>query len=595
MDRREPKLIVCIEPFGTRVIPLRQRRLSVGRGNDQDICLPDRKISSAHALLEPTPEGYRLRDLGSTNGTYINGHLVQGVRPLRVGDELRFGNTLVLYTDEEPEQLDWPGADRMASPATTSDPDLAEVVGPQTVKLSLRDVERDLFASDESEAGLASLQRKLQVLYRLTELTRGSLRGPTELLGEALDLVLEVTDGDRGAFFLRAEGSGELEGVALRARRGKAQAAGISQSILAQALQGGQAILTRDAMRDHRFNANQSVVTNNIRSAVAVPLVVGDEALGALHLDKRSARRPFGQEDLQLAVIVGQQVAAAVANARLFEQISRANQELQAARDEILRWNQELEHKVAQRTEEVQAQAREIAELIRQKDQLLGMVAHDLRTPIAAMLGFAEVAIAGLEAGIEPARTREDLDVIRTTAQEMSDLLNDLLDVSRIEAGKVSIDPHDVDIVAQVGGGRRRYEVWAQGKGIGLHLFLPERPLRVRADPKRVQQVLNNLVSNAIKFSARGGTISVTVRRAGERAVIAVADTGQGIDPSEQDRIFVSYEQASARATAGEHGSGLGLAIAKKLVEAHGGEIWVESEKGVGSRFSFSLPLSPEE
>ncbi len=612
MDGREPKLVVCLESFGKRVIPLRQRRMSVGRGNDQDICLPDRKISSAHALLEPTPEGYRLRDLGSTNGTYVNGHLVEGVQQLRSGDEVRFGNTRVLYTWDDADAIDWPGDwpgeqgpdDRATGAgsdlAATSDPDIVREIAPQTVKFSVRDVERDLFASDESEVGLAGLQRKLQVLYRLTALTRGTAHGSDRLLEEALTLLLEVSGADRGAFFLQradqqSPDGADLEGVAIRSRRGRAQAKGISKSILKQAVQSGEAILTRDAMQDQRFNANQSIFTNNIRSALAVPLLVGDETLGVLHLDKRSVRRPFDQEDLQLAVIVGQQVAAAVANARLFEQISRANEELQEARDEILRWNQELEHKVAERTAEVQAQAQEIAELNRQKDQLLGMVAHDLRTPIAAMLGFAEVALAGLDAGIDPDSTREDLGVIRTTAQEMSDLLNDLLDVSRLEAGKVSIDPRPMDLAAMIEAGRRRYEVWAQGKAIGLHMFLPEGALRVQADPKRVQQVLNNLISNAIKFSSKGGTITLALRRSKERAVVSVADTGQGIDPQDLDRIFVSYEQASARATAGEHGSGLGLAIAKKLIEAHGGEIWVESDKGVGSRFSFSLPLAEEE
>jgi len=112
----EFKLIVCIEPFGNRVIPLRGRRLSVGRGNDQDICIPDRKISSAHALLEPIEGGYRLRDLGSTNGTYVNNNLVNGMAQLRGGDEIRFGNTRVLFTDLDPDQIEWPEPDEGTAP-----------------------------------------------------------------------------------------------------------------------------------------------------------------------------------------------------------------------------------------------------------------------------------------------------------------------------------------------------------------------------------------------------------------------------------------------------------------------------------------------
>jgi signal transduction histidine kinase len=271
--------------------------------------------------------------------------------------------------------------------------------------------------------------------------------------------------------------------------------------------------------------------------------------------------------------------------------VSLANRELEAARDEILRWNQDLERKVAERTSEVQAQAGQIEELMRQKDQLLGMVAHDLRTPLAGLLGFAEVAIAGLDAGLEAEKTKEDLEVIRTTALEMSELLNDLLDVSRLEAGKLHIEPREVDLLELIRQGAKRYEVMAGQKDIGYQEFLPDGQLTVRADPKRVNQILGNLISNAIKFSNPGGRITLTVRTEGAKVLVSVADTGQGISPSDVDRIFGQYEQAEAQATAGEHGSGLGLSIAKKLIELHGGEIWVDSKPGMGARFTFTLPL----
>jgi signal transduction histidine kinase len=353
--------------------------------------------------------------------------------------------------------------------------------------------------------------------------------------------------------------------------------------MLQQVFESGEAILSRDVHHDQRFDANHSIFRTNIRSALAVPLRGQDSTLGVLHLDKRDSRRPFDEEDLHLAVIVAQQVAATLHNARLFEEVSRANRELESARDEILRWNQDLEKKVADRT-------REVAELNRHKDQLLGMVAHDLRTPLAGLLGFAEVAIVGIDGGIEPAKTREDLDIIRTTALEMSELLNDLLDVARIESGKLSVDPRDIDLAALIRAAAPRYARWAEHKQIQFDLHVPAGVQPVCADPKRIQQVLNNLVSNAIKFSNPGALISLGVRREAELVLVSVADTGQGIESVELDKIFASYEQASARATAGEDGSGLGLSIAKKLIEHHGGKIWVESRPGVGSKFTFSLP-----
>ena len=596
--RSDLKLIVATADLGNRVIPLRDRSLRVGRGTDQDICIPDRKISSAHALLEPAPGGYRLRDLGSTNGTYLNNELVEGTISIAPGDELRFGNTRVLFTDRDPRELDWPGSESGALLAPSdSGSDFAEIPAAgrerellgNTVKFRVGDIERDLFESEEGHGSIAALQRRLQVLYRMSVLTRTLANNLGPLLDKALELVLDVSGANRGAFFLVEQG--RLQPVAVRGRRGPLEAKGISRTLLRQVLHTGEAFLSEDAQRDARFEAGQSIYKHDVRSALAVPLRSQDEVLGVLHLDKRSSKRPFGGEDLQLAVIVAQQAAATIANARLFDAIRRANRELEVARDEIVAWNQELEHKVEQRTEEVQAQAAQIAELSQQKDQLLGMVAHDLRTPLAGMLGFAEVAIAGIEAGMDSEATLEDLAVIKSTAQEMSELLNDLLDVSRLEAGKIRIEPRPVDLAELAREGERRYAMWARAKQIAFRARVPAEALVVIADPKRVRQVLNNLISNAIKYSSQG-TITLSLERKGKQVEVAVQDTGQGIAPDEIDKVFAKYEQTRTLATAGEHGAGLGLSIAKRLVEEHGGQIWVESQQGVGSRFTFSLPLA---
>ena len=156
-------LIICIEPFGNRMIPLRGRRLSLGRGTDQDLCIPDRKISSAHALLEPTEDGYRLRDLGSTNGTYLNGELVNGLVELSVGDEVRFGNTLALLTDKDISEIgDWPRGSEQLGAGQEHTPD----VGLKTVRFKLPDVEKHFLSSDEGALGAVRLQRKLFVTCR---------------------------------------------------------------------------------------------------------------------------------------------------------------------------------------------------------------------------------------------------------------------------------------------------------------------------------------------------------------------------------------------------------------------------------------------
>ena len=609
----EPKLIVRLRPFGERVYLLGGRPFTVGRGSNQDLRITDRKISNAHALLEPLEGGgFRIRDLGSTNGTYVNGQLVDGVRVLQPEDEILFGDTLVLYTGRDPAEVEWkepaPTEPALLEEEEEVDTSREEELGLRTVKFRVEDLERDLLgAPPDAPAGL---QRRLQVLYRMSHVTKG-VRPVKLILDEALALVTEVLEADQGAIHLvRPDGLiEEASALVRRAQPSTAPSPGggstalvrppwspASRGIVQQVLKSGEAILSRDARLDRRLSAHQSIHAHNIRSALAVPLVGPEGILGVLQLDKRgeARRSSFGEEDLQLATVIAQQAAAAVASGRLFEAMTHANRELEAARDQILRWNQELERKVEERTREVQAQAGQIAALNREKDALMGMVAHDLRTPLSGLLGFAEIALQGLSGGEDPATLREDLEVIRTTAIEMNELLSDLLDVSRIEAGKLPIQLQEVDLGGLIKDGKRRYELWAGAKRIGFRLVVPERLPRVRIDPRRIQQVLNNLVSNAVKFTNPGGTVTLAVQHPRPDAVeVSVLDTGQGIDPSEQDRLFGRFEQVSAQPTAGEKGSGLGLSIAKRLVELHGGRIWVESRPGVGSRFSFSLPALP--
>jgi signal transduction histidine kinase len=361
--------------------------------------------------------------------------------------------------------------------------------------------------------------------------------------------------------------------------------------MIREAIEAGEAVITRDAQQDDRFQANQSIYLYGIRSAITVPLTSRDKTLGVVHLDKRDSRRPFDEEDLHVLVIVCTQGASALANAELIEEITTANKNLAAAKGEIERWNRDLEKKVEERTLEIQRQSEKIAELAKQKDELLGMVAHDLRTPLTGLLGFSEIAIQGIHTKAPIERVKEDLEVIRATAVEMNDLLSDLLDVSKIEAGKLSIAPFPTDIREIVEDQHRRYVLWADSKKIEFRVQLAPTLPKIPLDARRIQQVLNNLVSNAIKFSQTGDAVTLAIQRTTECVEVSVSDTGQGIAPEDLARLFNRFEQGSSKATKGERGSGLGLSIAKKIVELHGGQIWVDSKKGVGSRFTFTLPV----
>lgn len=604
----EPKLLVRLKFGGEQAVALRGQPIAIGRGSGQDVRLTDRKISSAHALLEPHGAGYRIRDLGSTNGTYVNGQLVHGVRGLELEDVIQFGDTQVLYTVRQPGTVQWPAPALSSDEALLREFDDLEDPGLRTLKFTLTDLEQEFVQPDE---GADQLRQRLEALFRVTTVLKSASSIP-QLLESTLELVFSASKADRGVILLRSERpDGPLRPIASRERskRGSREprpASGsgsgttmmraidlqrFSRGLLDEALHSGEAVLSRDTRADGRFASNFSIHANGITSAVAVPLPGPERTLGVLYLDKRGFEAPpFKQEDLQLAAIVAQQAGAAVGGLTMLEALRHANAELETARDEILRWNQELERKVQERTSEVQAQAGKIAELNHEKDALMGMVAHDLRTPLSGLLGFAEIALEGLDSGEDPSTLREDLDVIKSTAMEMNELLSDLLDVSRMEAGKVQFSPETVDLIAFLSESERRYELLASRKQITFRLALPESLPPVRLDPLRIRQVLNNLVSNACKFTNPGGMVTLQARVTPAAFEVSVTDTGQGIAADELDRVFQRYEQTSAQATAGEKGSGLGLAIAKRLVEMHGGKIWVESKPGVGTRFTFALP-----
>jgi signal transduction histidine kinase len=407
-----------------------------------------------------------------------------------------------------------------------------------------------------------------------------------------VDLILEVIACDR-AFVILAK-DGKLVPKVIRKKAGVKDHKGLSVSatIMNQVLKEGIAIITQDAQDDERFSGGDSIVFYQIRSALSVPLKVKDAVLGLVHLDKLSASQPFQEEDLQLLALICNQAASNLANAQLFEELRVTNAELRLAKEEILRWNLELEQKVEERTREIAAKSEEILRLNEQKDELMGMVAHDLRTPITSILGFSDVILQHIDMDAEKPRIRDDVKIVGRIAAEMSDLLNDLLDVSKIEAGKITIQREIQSIEPLVLEAYHTYMFLAEPKSLSLQLDMEHGSLpAVSHDPRRIGQVLNNLLNNAMKFSRSGDTITIGAHTMGSTVEISVSDTGQGIAPEEVRNIFQRFEQTSTQAVNGERGSGLGLAIAKKLVEMHEGQIWVDSKKGVGSKFTFSLPL----
>lgn len=233
----------------------------------------------------------------------------------------------------------------------------------------------------------------------------------------------------------------------------------------------------------------------------------------------------------------------------------------------------------------------ELRTLNRRKNEFVGIAAHDLRSPLTAMIGYLALNIDRLESGrFDPDRGRRDLSMVLDSARRMSKLVNELLNIAAIESGKTRLDVVQVDLIELLESSTRLYENAASRKKIDLR-FQADGPLPTLAvDRERINEVLDNLISNAIKYTYPGGWVKVWYQRDGEQVIVHVSDNGQGIPETEQGQVFDSFRKISSQPTGGESSCGLGLSIARKLVELHGGRIWLTSAPGEGATFSFSVP-----
>jgi signal transduction histidine kinase/ligand-binding sensor domain-containing protein len=232
----------------------------------------------------------------------------------------------------------------------------------------------------------------------------------------------------------------------------------------------------------------------------------------------------------------------------------------------------------------------ELERVSRSKDEFVGIAAHDLRTPLGVVAGWVTVVIEQLEAGQHSDGTINQLKNVQRAAEEMESLVNDLLDISAIESGTVNLERIRSDFAKFIAVSVEPHRSAADRKGIELSFDANAADATTSFDPARISEVIDNLVSNAIKYTHPGGRIQVTCERVGEEIVTRVADTGQGLTDDDMRHVFRTFKKLSARPTGGEMSTGLGLAIVKKLVEIHGGRVWVESVKGEGATFSFALP-----
>lgn len=242
-----------------------------------------------------------------------------------------------------------------------------------------------------------------------------------------------------------------------------------------------------------------------------------------------------------------------------------------------------------QQRDDLAEMARNLEQINQTKNKFLGMAAHDLRNPLVSIRGFSDLLIEGAFGPI----TGEQKDIIETihsAAQNMLVLVNDLLDISVIESGKVPLRMETASLNDLLRERIRLNRILADRKSIIIHATYADE-IQGRFDPKHLGQVVDNLISNAVKYSPAGTHIHVGLRAAKGGASVSVRDEGPGMSREDQSKLFGEFQKLSARPTGGEGSTGLGLAIVKKIVTAHGGRLSVESELGKGSTFTFTIPM----
>jgi signal transduction histidine kinase len=231
----------------------------------------------------------------------------------------------------------------------------------------------------------------------------------------------------------------------------------------------------------------------------------------------------------------------------------------------------------------------ELGRAIHEKNQLLGMAVHDLRNPLGIIIGVVDLLRDELTAALSE-ENRNLFSHVASSAEYMVQIIDDLLDYSKIEAGQLELRLQPIELAGLIQEALAFNSILANKKGIQLRFVNESSPLLLDLDSRRLRQVFDNLISNALKFSHSDTTVTVTLYCGVGEITIAVADEGQGIAADELGKLFMPYSRTRTTSTANEHSTGLGLAIVRRIVETHSGRIWVESELGRGSIFYVSLP-----
>jgi PAS domain S-box-containing protein len=434
-------------------------------------------------------------------------------------------------------------------------------------------VARDVTVRKRVEEALERQRRETVFLDRATQLFNSTLqldavlqrvvRMATEVLGDSCTINLIEAGKTHLTPMATYHPDPQARQARLQIQRDDPIRIGDPGSVVGLAAVTGRPYLVKDARRDGRVKYVERL---HIFSSIAVPVIAKGTILGVLASSITTPSRQFTEADLRLATALADRAALAIENARLYEQ------------ERVLR-------------QLLEGLNRQIQEGDRRKTEFVTLVSHELRTPLTSMMGYIALLLGGQD-GPLTTQQREWLDTIGGNADRLVTLIDDLLDIARIEAGKIELKPTPLDLVPLIQEVARALRPQLEGRGQWLTLDLAAVLPAIVGDADRIRQILTNLLSNAMKYTPSGGSITIIARGDVGGVRVAIQDTGIGLAPDEQAQLFTPFFRAQHDATQGVGGTGLGLAITRALVELHGGTIAVTSAPGQGSTFSFTLPTS---
>ena len=434
--------------------------------------------------------------------------------------------------------------------------------------------------ADQAVIAIENVRLFQELQARTAELTRSV--GELEALGEVSRAISSTLDLDRvlATVASRANQLAETDGGAIyefdqgsRALRLRATD-GFPEEFVAllrttPLVYGegavGRTVMTREPVQvanvmdtdAYTSRVRDALVRHGYQSLLAIPLLSEDEVVGALVVNRKAAGA-FPDRTVGLLRTFASQSALAIENARLFS--------------------------------EIEDKGRQLEEANQHKSEFLASVSHELRTPLNAIIGFSEVMLERLFGEVNE-KQEEYLNDILSSGRHLLSLINDILDLAKIEAGRMELELGAFDVPQAIDNTLMLVRERAMRRGIVLERSVEPRLGEINGDERKVKQVLLNLLSNAVKFTPEGGRIEVRAVVADGTVEISVSDTGVGIAPEDHEAVFEEFRQVGSDYARRHEGTGLGLALARRFVELHGGRIWVKSQVGQGSTFTFAIPM----